>query len=116
MTFGLIAIMVNLKNCGMSCNNYIRVRGAELEFISVIRRDGSGTRKIVKTEVKHLENDMFTLLRLSISEDTYLAHGFNSYVVRRKPVTGLKSFLGLSRNNSKRYTDIWKKYKGHLNK
>lgn len=98
----------------MSCNNLMRVKGSELEFISVIRRDGSGTRKITKADLKHLDNDVFTLLRLSISEDTYLAHGFNSYVVRRKPVTGIKSFLGLSRKNSKRYTDIWKKYKGHL--
>lgn len=100
----------------MSYNDFIRAKGSELEFISVIKRDGSGTRKVTKHDLKHLENDTFTLLRLSISEDTYLAHGFNSYVVRRKPIVGFERLLGLSRNNSKRYTDIWKKYKGYLNK
>lgn len=100
----------------MSCNNLMRVKGSELEFISAIKRDGSGTLRIKRTELEHLNNEMFTLLRLSISEDTYLAHGFNSYVVRRKPILGIKIFLGISKDNSKRYIDIWKKYKYHSTK
>jgi len=62
----------------------------ELIFISRIKRDGSGTRKVFKKDVKHLtenqfaKNDDYELNCLSISEGTYIASGFNSYVVKLK--------------------------------
>lgn len=62
----------------------------ELIFISRIKRDGSGTRKVFKKDIKHLTTNKFAkeeeyeMNRLSISEGTYIASGFNSYVVKLK--------------------------------
>ena len=62
----------------------------ELIFISQIRRDGSGTSKVSKSYLKAmLENPLmkdeyFHVRRLSISHDTYIAIGFNSFVVKLK--------------------------------
>lgn len=62
----------------------------ELIFISQIRRDGSGTSKVSKSYLKAmLENSLmkdeyFYVRHLSISEDTYIAIGFNSFVVKLK--------------------------------
>ncbi len=62
----------------------------ELIFISQIRRDGSGTSKVSKSYLKAmLENSLmkdeyFSLYRLSLSEDTYIAINFNAFVVKIK--------------------------------
>lgn len=62
----------------------------ELIFISRIKRDGSGTAKVFKKDVKHLTTNKFAMKDeyeincLSISEGTYIASGFNSYVVKLK--------------------------------
>ncbi len=62
----------------------------ELEFISQINRDGSGTKKVKKDYLKAmLENPLmkdkyFDIYCLSITERTYIAIGFNSFVVRLK--------------------------------
>jgi hypothetical protein len=62
----------------------------ELEFISRIKRDGSGTKKVFKKDIKHLIKNKFAadedyiINPLSISEGTYIASGFNSYVVKLK--------------------------------
>ena len=58
--------------------------GKELDFISQIKRDGSGTCKVTKAHVKVLENEKFVINRLSLTEDTFIASGFNSFVVRLK--------------------------------
>ena len=64
----------------------------ELIFVSQIKRDGSGTFPVPESYLKEmLENtlmkdDPFSLRRLSITEDTYIASGFNSFVVRLKPI------------------------------
>lgn len=74
----------------------IRKKGKDLEFISFIKRDGSGTIPIGTEwdeardypkldDVSHMDDDRFTLKCLSISENTYIAHGFNSFVVKIKP-------------------------------
>lgn len=66
----------------------IKAKACELEFISQIHRDGSGTSLVRKDylksmlENKFMKNEEFKLHRLSISEDTYIASGFNSFVVR----------------------------------
>jgi hypothetical protein len=62
----------------------------DLIFISRIKRDGSGTKKVFKKDIKHLTENMFAkedeyeLNCLSITEGTYIASGFNSYVVKLK--------------------------------
>lgn len=62
----------------------------ELEFISQIKRDGSGVTKVKKAylkcmlENKFAKNELFTLICLSISEKTYIAVNFNAFVVKIK--------------------------------
>jgi hypothetical protein len=68
----------------------MKKKANELEFISQIKRDGSGTSPVEDSYKKAmLENlfmkyDKFKIHRLSITENTYLAIGFNSFVVRLK--------------------------------
>lgn len=59
----------------------------ELEFISQIKRDGSGTIPVDAETLEGLNSglskkDKYKIICLSISEQTYIAHEFNSYVVR----------------------------------
>ena len=62
----------------------------ELEFISQIKRDGSGVTKVKKSylksmlENKLMKDEKFYLKCLSISEKTYIAFNFNAFVVRFK--------------------------------
>lgn len=59
----------------------MKVKGEQLEFISQINRDGSGITPIVSC---NHDNEEFNIIPLSISEKTYIAHGFNSYIVKLK--------------------------------
>jgi len=68
----------------------MRKLAKDLIFISQIKRDGSGTKKVFKKEQKMLENakyidDEYELNSLSLSNKTYIASAFNSYVVKIKP-------------------------------
>ena len=67
--------------------------GKQLEFISLIKRDGSGTiavgtewnteSKHPKTDcVKYLDDEAFSITCLSLTNRTYIASGFNSWVVK----------------------------------
>ena len=60
----------------------------ELEFISQIKRDGSGVTKVKKRYLKAMcENpsmNEFELKCLSITEKTYIAFNFNAFIVRIK--------------------------------
>lgn len=56
--------------------------GKELIFISRIKRDGSGVTDVSKEKMDWLNNTIFVLNSLSISNKTYIACEFNSYVVR----------------------------------
>ncbi len=60
----------------------------DLEFISQIKRDGKEISIISETENKDLQNPQFKekykLNPLSLSEETFIASGFNSYVVKLK--------------------------------
>ena len=69
--------------------------GKELEFISFIKRDGSGTIPIgtewtkdsnhPKTDdVSYMDNEKFDLSVLSLSKETFIASGFNTFVVKIK--------------------------------
>jgi hypothetical protein len=62
---------------------------SELIFISQINRDGSGTSPVPEDYIKHMvENKLndrpFHISRLSLTEKTYIAMGFNSFVVKLK--------------------------------
>lgn len=57
------------------------MKANQLEFISRINRDGSGVTKVDEKEVL---NEKFKLNSLSISENTHIASGMNSYVVKIK--------------------------------
>lgn len=60
----------------------------QLTFISQINRDGSGTTPVSKDYLKMMrtnklaKDDVFELRTLSLSQRTFIAHGFNSFVVR----------------------------------
>ena len=58
-------------------------KGKNLVFISQIKRDGSGVLE-VKSPNNWMKKEKFRLVRLSISEDTWIAVNFNLYVVRIK--------------------------------
>jgi hypothetical protein len=61
-----------------------RAKGKELIFISTIKRDGSGTYILEDNSMSHLDNTEFVMNSLSITNKTYIACEFNSYVVRFK--------------------------------
>ena len=60
----------------------MKIKGKDLIFISIIRRDGSGTDPV--TKVSHLKETVFKVRCLSISMETYIAMEFNSFVVKLK--------------------------------
>lgn len=62
----------------------MQVKGKELEFISQINRDGSGTAKVSEDYVKMMNDETFSITCLSLTQKTYIANGFNAFVVRLK--------------------------------
>jgi len=62
------------------CKN--RKQGKDLIFISHIKRKGEGTSPV--TSQDGFYSEWFTVNCLSITEGTYIASGFNSYVVKFK--------------------------------
>jgi hypothetical protein len=83
-------------------------KGKQLKFLSFIKRDGSGTvtcgskwdqnMGIPKVDDMSYEDESdFTLHCLSLSNRTFIAHGFNSFVVRlkRDPLSTKKKFKKL---------------------
>jgi hypothetical protein len=68
----------------------MKKKAHELEFISQINRDGSGTTKVEPSYLKSmLENKLmkdedFELHCLSLTEKTFIAFNFNAFVVRLK--------------------------------
>lgn len=60
-------------------------KGINLHFISRIKRDGSGTEQMGDKDITYLDDTKFTMICLSITEGTYLACEFNSFVVKLKP-------------------------------
>lgn len=60
-------------------------KGKDLIFISRIERDGSGVVMIKsQDQTSFWAETEFELNRLSISENTWIASEFNSYVVKLK--------------------------------
>lgn len=62
-------------------------KGSELEFISWINRDGSGTVPITAGMLEAVQGETFRVYGLSLTQATYIAIGFNSFVVRLKNKT-----------------------------
>ncbi len=68
----------------------MKAKANELIFISQINRDGSGTHPVSDDYLKTMlenplcKNNDFNLTCLSLSEKTFIANGFNSFVVRIK--------------------------------
>lgn len=68
------------------CSNctLFKVSGKDLIFISRIDRNGMGVTIMDEYNINHLNNDVFELHSLSITFGTYIACGFNSYVVKMR--------------------------------
>lgn len=60
-------------------------KGSDLIFISQINRDGSGTSPVKADYEEYLQDEQFKVNCLSMSSQTYIASGFNSFVVKLKP-------------------------------
>ena len=58
--------------------------GKDLEFISWIKRDGSGTQKVKQSTIDSMDEELFRINCLSITSKTCIASGFNSFVVKLK--------------------------------
>lgn len=64
---------------------------SELIFISQINRDGSGTTPLSEKYQKAMAQnplmikEKYKLIQLSMTENTFIAHGFNAFVVKIKP-------------------------------
>lgn len=63
--------------------------GRDLDFISQINRDGAGTSSISEKYIEILNGEELDLTCLSLTEETYIASGFNSFVVKIKKQNGL---------------------------
>lgn len=67
--------------------NEEKVSGRKLDFISQICRDGNGTAPIARGYLSILRKQKFRISCLSLTQETYIASGFNSFVVRlKKPI------------------------------
>lgn len=71
----------------------MKKKPSELIFISQINRDGSGTTSVKESYIKAMnenpliKDEKLKLRCLSITNGTYIAIGFNSFVVKlKKPV------------------------------
>ena len=68
----------------------MKAKPADLIFISQINRDGSGVKPVPESYIDAMntnplmKDEKYKLHRLSLTEDTWLALGFNSFVVRMK--------------------------------
>jgi hypothetical protein len=73
----------------------MRKLGKELEFISFVNRDGSGTIPVgtkwnsdsghPKTDdMSYLDDEEFEINAISMTYKTFIASGFNTWVVRLK--------------------------------
>jgi len=57
----------------------------ELKFISQIKRDGSGVIPCLSdNHMLYLDDNLFSINCLSLTKGTYIASGFNSFVVKLK--------------------------------
>ena len=62
----------------------MKKKGKDLIFISSIKGDGSGTGMVKKRLIELIQDDYFKINPLSITNETFIASGFNSFVVKLK--------------------------------
>lgn len=60
----------------------MKILGKDLVFISQINRDGSGVHKVADDYIAMMLDETFRVRCLSLTENTYIATNFNSFVVR----------------------------------
>ncbi len=58
--------------------------GKEVQLLRRPKLDGSGTVMVRKKLIEIMQEDTFKVNCLSMTEKTYIASGFNSFVVRLK--------------------------------
>jgi len=69
--------------------------GKKLDFISLIKRDGSGVVMVGEEwnsdmdypkidDMSYVDDDVFNITCLSLTNKTFIASGFNSFVVKIK--------------------------------
>ncbi len=75
------------------------IKGRYLEFISQINRNGQGTSPVDKEYLDILQDEIFSISGLSLSNKTFIAHGFNSFVVKMKPKDSSETLVSKLRNN-----------------
>ena len=66
--------------------NQMKRKAHQLDFISQIKKDGSGVVEVKQSLIDFmiLREETLELRRLSITEDTYLAFNVNVFVVKIK--------------------------------
>jgi len=62
----------------------MNLQGKELTFISRIVKTGKAVIDVTDEDMSRLDNDTFQINCLSISEQTFIASGFGTYVVKIK--------------------------------
>ena len=62
----------------------MKIYGKDLEFISRILRNGSGIVDLINNDLSPQNNVEYELYPLSITSETYIAIGFNCYIVKIK--------------------------------
>lgn len=58
--------------------------GKDLEFISRIKRDGTEVEPVLDDLVLSLDETWFRVIPLSLNAGTFIAMGFNCYIVKLK--------------------------------
>jgi len=64
----------------------MKKKGSELEFLSLIGRDGTSIYPARKSFIAMMQNETFKLERLSLSQDTYIAFNMSVFTVKIKKV------------------------------
>lgn len=68
----------------------MKCKAEDLIFINQISRDGLELIKVTDKTLKHMKEnrfareEIFELNTLSLTEETFIASGFNSYIVKLK--------------------------------
>lgn len=60
------------------------MKGHELIFLKRIDKYGDSSPKPAHEDNRHYSDDNFQITCLSISEGTYIAHGFSTFIVKLK--------------------------------
>lgn len=63
----------------------MKLKGYQLEFICRIKSDGSGMQPLEIKDLEWLQDKEYNVNCLSISNKTYIASGFSSFIVKLKP-------------------------------